>query len=66
MTVYFRRTTEPEDKNGTRIAVKKADELGKFNYTFTLPSGAKPGDTYQVYLVSKNQQITSPVLTITK
>ncbi|BCJ69944.1 purple acid phosphatase family protein [Polymorphospora rubra] len=66
VTVYFRRTTEPEDKNGTRIAVKKADDLGKFNYTFTLPSGAKPGDTYQVYLVSKNQQIKSPVLTITK
>lgn len=66
VTVYFRRTTEPEGRNGTLIATKKAGELGKFDYTFTLPSGAKSGDTYVVYLVSKNQKITSPVITITK
>lgn len=66
VSVYLRSTTLGEGKPGVLIASKKADELGQFNYTFTVPEGTKKGSTQVVYLVSENQKITTPAITISK
>ncbi|MFD0742341.1 metallophosphoesterase [Phytohabitans flavus] len=66
VTVYLRNTKAEEGKNGVFIGYKTADELGRLSYTFELPPSAKNGSTHVVYLDSANQQITSPVITVTK
>ncbi|MGN9911032.1 fibronectin type III domain-containing protein [Phytohabitans sp. LJ34] len=66
VTVYLRNTKAEEGKNGVFVGYKTADELGRLSYTFELPPSAKAGSTHVVYLDSPNQQITSPVITVTK
>ncbi len=48
------------------IANLKADELGRISYVLTVPATAKADNTYEVFLSSVNQKITSPILTLTK
>jgi len=64
--IYLRKTSTAEGKPGILVATKKADELGHLDYTFTLPSSATAGSTHTVYLESRNQQISSPVITVKK
>jgi len=64
--VYLRKTSTAEGKPGILVATKKADELGRLNYTFTLPASATGGSSHTVYLESRTQQIFSPVITVKK
>jgi hypothetical protein len=66
VTVYLRNSKDGADKNGVFLGYKKADELGRLEYTFALPPSAKKGTTHVVNLTSENQKITSPVITVTK
>jgi hypothetical protein len=54
----------PDDRD--RIGTVKADELGRVTHTFRIPASAKKNGGYVVFLSSVNQQITSPVITVTK
>ncbi|MEV4617872.1 metallophosphoesterase family protein [Asanoa sp. NPDC049573] len=64
--IYLRKTNTAEGKPGILVATKKADELGRLDYTFTLPASASGGSTHTVYLESRTQQISSPVITVKK
>ncbi|GAA3740334.1 hypothetical protein GCM10022225_24410 [Plantactinospora mayteni] len=66
VTVYLRNTKDGAGKKGVFIGYRKADELGRLVYSFALPPSAKKDTTHVVYLDSENQQITSPVITVTK
>ncbi|MEN3608541.1 metallophosphoesterase family protein [Plantactinospora sp. ZYX-F-223] len=66
VTVYLRSTKDGAGRKGVFIGYKKADELGRLVYSFALPPSAKKNTTHVVYLDSENQQITSPVITVTK
>ncbi|MEO3819083.1 metallophosphoesterase family protein [Plantactinospora sp. B24E8] len=66
VTVYLRDTRDGAEKDGVFIGYRKADELGRLEYGFALPPSAKKNSTHVVYLESENQQITSPVITVTK
>ncbi|MEO3930530.1 metallophosphoesterase family protein [Micromonosporaceae bacterium B7E4] len=66
VTVYLRSTKDGAGKKGVFIGYRKADELGRLVYSFALPPSAKKNTTHVVYLDSENQQITSPVITVTK
>lgn len=66
VTVYLRSTRSDSGRNGLLVGYLKADELGRVNYTFRLPDSAKKDQTYQVFLNSVNQQITTPVISVVK
>ncbi|WP_090928603.1 purple acid phosphatase family protein [Nonomuraea jiangxiensis] len=53
-------------RNGTLIGYEKADELGRVEETVRVPSSAKRGDAYVVYLDSEHQKIASPAITVTR
>ncbi|MFY1637892.1 fibronectin type III domain-containing protein [Solwaraspora sp. WMMB335] len=66
VSVYLRNTKAAEGRNGVYVMELIADELGRIDQRFAIPSTAKPGSTHHVNLVSENQQITSPLITVTK
>jgi hypothetical protein len=65
VAVYLRRA----DARGARpelVGYQTADELGRVATSIRVPSWTRRGGTYVFYLESKNQKITSPVLTVTR
>ncbi|MGS2616146.1 fibronectin type III domain-containing protein [Micromonospora sp. LZ34] len=66
VTVYLRDTTDGASSEGVFVGYAKADELGRLEYGFALPPSAKKNSTHVVYLASRSQKITSPVITVTK
>ncbi|WP_198408917.1 purple acid phosphatase family protein [Micromonospora maris] len=46
------------------VANLTADQLGRISYQLAIPASAKAGGTYEVFLSSANQQITSPAITL--
>ncbi|MDO3702748.1 metallophosphoesterase family protein [Micromonospora sp. C28SCA-DRY-2] len=66
VTVRLRDTTDGAGEDGVLVGYRKADELGRLEYTFALPPSAKKNSTHVVRLESRTQQITSPVITVTK
>ncbi|AVT28985.1 hypothetical protein C6361_05170 [Plantactinospora sp. BC1] len=66
VTVYLRNAKDGAGRKGVFIGYKKADELGRLEYSFALPPSAKKNTSHVVYLESENQQITTPAITVTK
>lgn len=66
VAVYLRNTKAAEGRNGVFVMNLVADELGRIEQRFAIPSTAKNGSTHHINLVSENQQITSPLITVTK
>lgn len=66
VAVYLRNTKSERGGNGVFVMNLVADELGRINQRFALPSTAKNGSTHHINLISENQQITSPLITVTK
>ncbi|MFY1692649.1 fibronectin type III domain-containing protein [Plantactinospora sp. WMMB782] len=66
VTVYLRDSKDGAGRKGVFIGYRKADELGRLGYSFALPPSARKNTTHVVYLESENQQITSPVITVTR
>ena len=65
VALYLRRA----DARGSRpelVGYQTADELGRVATSVRVPSWTRRGGTYEFYLESKNQKITSPVLTVTR
>ncbi|GLW11034.1 hypothetical protein Misp01_61620 [Microtetraspora sp. NBRC 13810] len=48
------------------LGSRRADELGRLEYSFRLPGNVRRGNTYEVYVESANLKITSPVITVEK
>ncbi len=66
VAVHLRNTKAEDGKNGVFVANLIADDLGRIHHRFAIPATAKKGSTHHVYLVSEHQQITSPLITISK
>ncbi|WJK38480.1 metallophosphoesterase family protein [Solwaraspora sp. WMMA2056] len=66
IAVYLRNTKAADGRNGVFVMNLVADELGRVEQRFAIPSTAKNGSTHHINLVSENQQITSPLITVTK
>ncbi|GAB3979988.1 purple acid phosphatase family protein [Plantactinospora veratri] len=66
VTVYLRNAKDGAGRKGVFIGYRKADELGRLEYSFALPPSAKKNSSQVVYLESENQQITTPAITVTK
>lgn len=64
VTISWRRSTLPADKDGEVYDKVRADELGRVLDTFELWSGVRAG-TYQIVLRSETQRITTPTITVT-
>ncbi|WP_228447079.1 purple acid phosphatase family protein [Streptomyces paludis] len=64
-TVSMRRTDGKKVILQLPIGVAKADELGRLRHTARLNPLTMPKGTYVIHLESKNQKITSPVITVT-
>ncbi|GII54946.1 hypothetical protein Pth03_33350 [Planotetraspora thailandica] len=73
VAVYLREADADEKTKGhghhkdpILVGFRRADELGRLITTVDVPSSARRGETYEVYLSSRHQKITSPVITVTK
>ncbi len=66
VAVYLRDTRGGTGRKEVLVAHRRADELGRLTYSFTLPPPVTRKGTYVVYLESPNQRITSPVITVTR